>query len=152
MLLPPIQVHSLAAGSNFQKSFRKPGTLLASEPFPPKSQSVPSLFVQVTMDARLPGLFPAAAVPSVPYTPGRLQIPPAGQLLGKVLLPLIQAHSVVVGSNFHRSFRSPSASAEPTSAKPVPPKSQKLPSLSTHAAALSRAPGTFPGAGVLSFP
>ena len=56
-------------------------------PQPPKSQKFPLLSVQLEADARLPGMFPAANVPNVPYTP----------YWPAVLLPPIHAHWFVEG-------------------------------------------------------
>src|SRR5580704_8360709 len=55
-----------------------------------------------------------------------------------VLLPLIQVHSLVDGSNFQRSLRNPNVASE---SKPAPPKSQKLPWASVQLTAPSRPPG-----------
>ena len=115
-LLPPIQVHSFEEGLYFHRSLSAP-----AESHPPKSQRLPLLSLQFTAMVRLPGMFPAAGVPSVPYTPDWLA----------KLLPPIQVHSLVETVNFHRSLRSPFVPAE---SKPLPPNTQRLPLLSLHIA------------------
>ena len=101
MLLPPIHAHSFVEGLYSQMSLRLPLLLLASKPEPPKSQKLPLLSVQLEANSRLPGMFPAANTPNVPYTPGW---PP---LLPTVLLPLIHAHSFAEGLYSQRSLRLP---------------------------------------------
>src|ERR1035437_6906878 len=83
VLLPPIQAHSFVEGLNSQRSLRSPKLPLASKPAPPKSQRLPLLSVQFEAYQRLLGMFPAAGVPNVPYTPN----------WPTTSLPPIQVHS-----------------------------------------------------------
>ena len=99
----------------------------------------PLLSVQLEADSRLPGMFPAANTPNVPYTPG----------WPTVLLPPIHAHSFVEGLYCQRSLRPASL---PSASTPKPPKSQKLPLLSVQLAATMRLPGMFPAANVPNVP
>src|ERR1019366_5034555 len=95
MLLPPIQVHSTEEVSNSQTSLRYPCEPPASRPSPPKSQRWPLLSVQLAAVRRLPGRFPAAGVPKVPYTPpGRAHRP---FLQFDVLIPPIQVQLLGAG-------------------------------------------------------
>ena len=65
------------------------------------------------------------------------------------MLPLIQAHSLVEGLNFHRSLRYPKF---PLASTPWPPKSQKSPLLSVQFEAPHRIPGMLAAAGVPNVP
>ena len=65
------------------------------------------------------------------------------QLAGTVLLPPIHVHSLVVGLNSQRSFRSPPFWF---ASNPAPPKSQKLPLLSLPYDVRYRPPGMFAAA------
>ncbi len=128
-LLPPIHAHSAVEGLNSQRSFNSPETPALSNPEPPNSHKFPLLSVHAAAELRPPGMFPAAGVPTVPYTPGW---PHTGALLvqeGSALLPPIHAHWLVDVLYSHRSFRSPNA---PLPSMPDPPNSQKLPLLSVH--------------------
>ena len=53
---------------------------------PPESQKLPAGSVQLVAKSRLPGMFPSAGVPNVPYTPDRPKALPS------MLLPPIQVH------------------------------------------------------------
>ena len=71
-LLVTVQVHSFVERLNIQRSLRTP-SILTTVPtlpaWPPKSQKLPLLSVQLTVSSRPPGMFPAAGTPNVPYTP-----------------------------------------------------------------------------------
>ena len=71
------------------------------------------------------------------------------QLAGRVLLPPIHVHCLLVGLNSQRSFSAPKFSL---ASNPSPPKSRKLPLLSVQVAALSRPPGMLPAEGVPNVP
>jgi hypothetical protein len=69
--------------------------------------------------------------------------------------PPTQVHSFSDGLNFQRSLRMqtmPPPQSSPVIPAPDPPKSQRLPDASVHAAAPKRAPGALPGAGVPRVP
>src|SRR5437899_8391550 len=107
VLLPPIQVHSRVEGLSSQRSL-KSAVPLEVTPVPPKSQKLPLISVQLAAEARLPGVFPVAGVPNVPYTPvwpHCFEAPITMQF--RVLLPPTHAHSWVRGLNSQISSRVP---------------------------------------------
>ncbi len=66
-LEPDIQIHSPLL--YFQRSFSAPWFPTESGPIPPNSQKFPDESVQLIAVCRAPGVFPAAGVPFVPYSP-----------------------------------------------------------------------------------
>ena len=64
VLLPLIHVHILVVGLNSQRSLRKPfGALPPGPHFPPKSQKLPLLSIQLTAPNRPPVTFVVAGAP-----------------------------------------------------------------------------------------
>ncbi len=80
MLLPLTQVHSFEVGSNSHRSLRGPLAPSGSIRPPPKSQRLPELSVQETLESLPPGIFAVEGAPSVPKTlevaPDRTLLPP----------------------------------------------------------------------------
>src|ERR1035437_1883044 len=112
VLLPPIHVQVFADGLNSQRSLNSTSPL--------KSHRFPLLSVQLAELERPPGKLAVEPTPSVPYTP--VEFP--------ISLPLTQVHILVVGLNSQRSLRSPT--------QLLPPKSHRLPLLSTQLAEFER--------------
>src|ERR1039458_4258289 len=97
---------------------------------PPNSQWFPLASVQLNAICLAPGTFAVEPTPSVPYTPG----------WARELPPLIQSHSLLVGLNSHKSFRTPAPLV--AESWPYPPKSQRLPLPSIQLTASSLPQGT----------
>src|SRR6188768_2036325 len=97
--------------SYFIRSFSSPDEALSSQPLPPNIHKLFNESVHADVVSTLPpGTFSGDGTPSVPCTPGGLE----------VLSPFIHVHSLVPISYLHKSFRK------------LPPQSHKFPVVSTH--------------------